>query len=231
MIWLTWRQFRAQAVAVSAALAAFAILLLVTGPHLVTLARQSGFGTCHSNCGTAAATFLNTLHADRPLQPGLHPGGRADHRAARRDRPVLGRAADRPRAGDRLVPAGLEPERHPGTLAGGQARHPRPDQHGARRAAQPHPRLVGESHRPRGRDRVNVRLREPLLPGALRRPRHRAHRLRGVRVHPRRAGRPHGPPHRAGHGHHAGRLRRGPDRHAGVDPPASHHAGAQHRPR
>ena len=66
MIWLTWRQFRAQAVAVSAALAAFAILLLVTGPHLVTLARQSGFGTCHSNCGTAAANFLNTLHETVP---------------------------------------------------------------------------------------------------------------------------------------------------------------------
>ena len=66
MIWLTWRQFRAQAVAVSAALAAFAILLLVTGPHLVTLARQSGFGTCHSNCGTAAAKFLNTLHETVP---------------------------------------------------------------------------------------------------------------------------------------------------------------------
>ncbi len=66
MIWLSWRQFRAQAVAVSAVLAAFAILLLVTGPHLVTLAQQSGLGTCHSNCDTAAATFLNTLHATVP---------------------------------------------------------------------------------------------------------------------------------------------------------------------
>jgi ABC-type transport system involved in multi-copper enzyme maturation permease subunit len=69
MIWLTWRQFRTQAVAVSAVLAAFAILLLVTGPHIVTLARQSGFGTCHSNCGTAAATFLNTLRATLPYSP------------------------------------------------------------------------------------------------------------------------------------------------------------------
>ena len=60
MIWLTWRQFRTQAVAVSAALAAFAILLLVTGPHVVDLARQSGFGTCHSNCGASAGSFLNT---------------------------------------------------------------------------------------------------------------------------------------------------------------------------
>ena len=37
MIWLTWRQFRPQAVVVAAGLSAFAILLLVTGPHLVTL--------------------------------------------------------------------------------------------------------------------------------------------------------------------------------------------------
>ena len=66
MIWLTWRQFRAQAIAVSAALAAFAILLLATGPHLVTLARQSGFGTCHGNCATTAGMFLNTLGTTVP---------------------------------------------------------------------------------------------------------------------------------------------------------------------
>jgi ABC-type transport system involved in multi-copper enzyme maturation permease subunit len=65
MIWLTWRQFRTQAVAVSAVLAAFAILLLVTGPHVVALARQSGFGTCHSNCGVSAGTFLNLVSADQ----------------------------------------------------------------------------------------------------------------------------------------------------------------------
>ena len=65
MIWLTWRQFRTQAVAVSAALAAFAILLLVTGPHVVALARQSGFGTCHSNCGASAGSFLNLVTADQ----------------------------------------------------------------------------------------------------------------------------------------------------------------------
>ena len=65
MIWLTWRQFRTQAVAVSAALAAFAILLLVTGPHVVALARQSGFGTCHSNCGASASSFLNLVTADQ----------------------------------------------------------------------------------------------------------------------------------------------------------------------
>jgi hypothetical protein len=39
MTWLTWRQFRAQAVVVYAALAGFAVVLAVTGPRLARLAR------------------------------------------------------------------------------------------------------------------------------------------------------------------------------------------------
>ncbi|MGO9784634.1 MAG: ABC transporter permease subunit [Streptosporangiaceae bacterium] len=64
MMWLTWRQFRTQAVVVAAGLSAFAILLLVTGPHLVTLYRQSALGTCRSNCGGPAGSFLNALGQD-----------------------------------------------------------------------------------------------------------------------------------------------------------------------
>lgn len=66
MIWLTWRQFRVQAVAVAGLLAAFAVLLLVTGPHLVTLYRDSGFAACHGNCGASVGSFLTMLNADRP---------------------------------------------------------------------------------------------------------------------------------------------------------------------
>ena len=77
MIWLTWRQFRTQAVVVAAGLSAFAILLLVTGPHLVTLYRQSALGTCRSNCGGTAGSFLNVLGQDTTYRPGLHPRGRA----------------------------------------------------------------------------------------------------------------------------------------------------------
>ncbi len=66
MIWLTWRQFRTQAVVVAAALAAFAILLLVTGPHLVTLYRDSALASCHSNCGAEAGDFLNTVKRSLP---------------------------------------------------------------------------------------------------------------------------------------------------------------------
>jgi ABC-type transport system involved in multi-copper enzyme maturation permease subunit len=61
MIWLTWRQFRIQAVVVSAILAVFGLLLLVTGPHLVTLYRNSAFAGCHANCGQDAGNFLNSL--------------------------------------------------------------------------------------------------------------------------------------------------------------------------
>jgi ABC-type transport system involved in multi-copper enzyme maturation permease subunit len=66
MIWLTWRQFRTQAVAVWALVAAFGILLLVTGPPLVTQYRDSSFAACHSNCGAAAGNFLNQLASDPP---------------------------------------------------------------------------------------------------------------------------------------------------------------------
>jgi hypothetical protein len=63
MIWLTWRQFRTQAVVASAALAVFAVALLVTGPHLVGLYRDSGILACPANqdCATVASQFLKQL--------------------------------------------------------------------------------------------------------------------------------------------------------------------------
>jgi hypothetical protein len=64
MIWLTWRQFRVQALTAAAALAAFAILLAVTGPHLVSLYAASTIPGCHGgSCGTAASDFLSRLAA------------------------------------------------------------------------------------------------------------------------------------------------------------------------
>jgi hypothetical protein len=42
MIWLTWRQFRIQALTVYGAVAAFAVVLAVTGPRLVDLQRAGG---------------------------------------------------------------------------------------------------------------------------------------------------------------------------------------------
>ena len=63
MIWLTWRQFRAQAWAALGALAVIAIAFAVTGPHLASLYSTSGIPTCQarSDCGTAVSNFLNQI--------------------------------------------------------------------------------------------------------------------------------------------------------------------------
>ena len=61
MLWLTWRQFRAQATAVAALVAAFGVLLLVTGLRLASLYRASSLAACHRDCGQAAGNFLNQV--------------------------------------------------------------------------------------------------------------------------------------------------------------------------
>jgi len=62
MTWLTWRQFRPQAVTALAALAVFAILLGVTGPHVASMYRSSGIAGCHGGaCGQLAGSFLLTV--------------------------------------------------------------------------------------------------------------------------------------------------------------------------
>ncbi|HUN31073.1 MAG TPA: ABC transporter permease [Trebonia sp.] len=63
MIWLTWRQFRAQAIAAVAALAAFAILLAATGPRLASLYAASGLSGCHpASCADQASSWLTQLY-------------------------------------------------------------------------------------------------------------------------------------------------------------------------
>jgi hypothetical protein len=67
--WLTWRQFRAQAFAAITAVAALAILLAVTGPHLASLYRASGMPRCRgASCGQLADTFLSG-----PVSAGIIP--------------------------------------------------------------------------------------------------------------------------------------------------------------
>jgi hypothetical protein len=63
MIWLTWRQFRAQAWAALATLAVLGIAFAITGPHLASLYDTSGIPTCqaHGNCGTLASNFIAEL--------------------------------------------------------------------------------------------------------------------------------------------------------------------------
>jgi hypothetical protein len=62
MIWLTWRQFRGQAVTALAALAAFAALLALTEPRLAGLYDTSGFAGCRGDsCGELGDAFLSQL--------------------------------------------------------------------------------------------------------------------------------------------------------------------------
>jgi hypothetical protein len=62
MIWLTWRQFRTQAVIAAAALAAFAVLYLATGPHLASLYAADGLDSCHGGgCASQADYFAGSL--------------------------------------------------------------------------------------------------------------------------------------------------------------------------
>lgn len=73
MIWLTWRQFRAQAIAAAAALAALAIGYAVTGPRLADLYADSGIPSCaaHGTCETLRTAFLKQVTAT-PTYVGLY---------------------------------------------------------------------------------------------------------------------------------------------------------------
>ena len=64
MIWLTWRQFRAQAIAAAVALAVLAVIFGVTGPHLAHLYDISGLATCRANCAALTNTFVTSMKAD-----------------------------------------------------------------------------------------------------------------------------------------------------------------------
>lgn len=66
MIWLTWRQFRAPALAAAAVLTALGIALALTGPGLAGLYDSSGLAACRapSACSAPAVTFLDEMKAD-----------------------------------------------------------------------------------------------------------------------------------------------------------------------
>jgi len=70
MIWLTWRQFRPQALVAVFALAVVAVTLAVTGPHIVHLYDTSvALCQAHRDCSTATDAFLKYDHL---LQAGLN---------------------------------------------------------------------------------------------------------------------------------------------------------------
>jgi hypothetical protein len=61
MMWVTWRQFRAQAITAAAVLGVVAVCLGVTAPHLVHLYNSAGFDACHASCGQIATNFLDAI--------------------------------------------------------------------------------------------------------------------------------------------------------------------------
>jgi hypothetical protein len=61
MIWLTWRQFRPQAITAAAVLIAVGITLAVTGPHLAADYSAAGLNTCHADCGALASNFTGEI--------------------------------------------------------------------------------------------------------------------------------------------------------------------------
>ncbi len=70
MIWLTWRQFRAQAAVALGALVAVAIALAVTSPHIVH-SYDAAVAACKANSGCPAAKSA-FLRYDLLLQEGLN---------------------------------------------------------------------------------------------------------------------------------------------------------------
>jgi hypothetical protein len=64
MIWLTWRQFRAQGIVAAAALVVLALALAVTGPHIASLFARSGVPGCHTACAKLANNFINEVSAE-----------------------------------------------------------------------------------------------------------------------------------------------------------------------
>ena len=74
MIRFTWLQFRVQVTVALAALVAFAVVLVVTGPHLASLYASAITGCHGGTCANAANTFLSRLTSASPY-PIVYPVG------------------------------------------------------------------------------------------------------------------------------------------------------------
>ncbi len=61
MIWVSYRQFRSQAITAAIVLLALAIVLAATGPQLVSRYDAAGLDTCSANCAARAANFVDGL--------------------------------------------------------------------------------------------------------------------------------------------------------------------------
>jgi len=61
MTWMTWRQFRAQAIVAGALIAVIAVVLLVSGLKLASAANAAGLSGCHAGCAADASNFIDSL--------------------------------------------------------------------------------------------------------------------------------------------------------------------------
>jgi hypothetical protein len=61
MIWLTWRQFRPQAIAAAGGIAVVAIVLAVTRQGLAAGYTAAGLSACHGHCVADASLFLDRV--------------------------------------------------------------------------------------------------------------------------------------------------------------------------
>ncbi len=223
MTWLTWRQFRAQAITAAAALAAFAILLAATGPHLASLYATSGITGCRGgSCAQLASAFLQQLNAAgtywvlyllgvmiilvTPAVIGLFWGAPLIARELETGTSALAwnQSVTRTRwLAVKLTLTGLAAMAVAEGMSLMQAWW-----------AAPIGRAVGHggsgSNLAMGKFTSLVFATHGITPA----------RLRRGRLHPRRHRRDADPAHRPGHGRHPGHLRRPPGRHAVVDPPA-----------
>lgn len=64
MIWLTFRQFRAQTIAAAAIVIALGIALVLTRSGLVDLYDSSGLASCRRSCTASTTDFLTAMKAD-----------------------------------------------------------------------------------------------------------------------------------------------------------------------
>ena len=155
MTWLAWRQIRAQAAASALALAALALLLVFSA------ARGAHLGG-------------DLIQALRPTQRHAYIAGRRNpDPAAGGHRGVLGRAAGRARARGRHLPAGLDANRKPGTLAVDEDRSQRTRHAGHRCLCDTPDWLVERADRSRNRDRAGIEA-DCTLPASSRSPSTRA---------------------------------------------------------
>jgi hypothetical protein len=75
MIWVTWRQFRAQTVLTAAFLAVVAVVFAVTGARLAALYGSSGLAACHGTaCGSLASKFLFQARTDTVIKSVYQAG-------------------------------------------------------------------------------------------------------------------------------------------------------------